>query len=100
VALVVLPLLQARALLKVVVAVAVVATQVAQVVLQLQEELVVQVAVETVEPLHGMHPHRCAHQVEAETEQPIPVAVVVAAAIAITTTQEIRKVVAVTAAPE
>lgn len=97
---VVLPQLQAPALLTVVVAAAVVATQAAQVVLQLQGELVVQVAVETVEPLHGMHPHRCAHQVEAETVQPIPVAVVVAAAIAITTTQEIRKVVAVTAAPE
>ena len=97
---VVLPQLQAPALLTVVVAAVVVATQATQVVLQLQEELVVQVAAETAEPPHGMLRHRCVPQVEAETERPIPVAVVVAAAIAITTTQEIRKVVAVTAAPE
>ena len=97
---VVLPQLQARALLTVVVVAVVVATQAAQVVLQLQEELVVQVAAETAEPPHGMRRHRCVPQVEAETEPPIQVVVVAAVAIAITTTQEIRKVVAVTAEPE
>jgi hypothetical protein len=97
---VVLLQLQAPVLLMVAVVAAAVATQAAQVVLQLQEELVVQVEAETAEPPRGMRRHRCVPQVEAVTEPPIPVVVVVGVAIAITTTQEIRKVVAVTAAPE
>ncbi len=98
--LVVLPQLQAPALLTAVVAVAAAATQAALVALRLLAELVDRVAAETVDPPHGMLQLPHVPQAEAETELPIRVAVVVVVAIAITTTQEIRKVVAVPAVPE